>query len=71
MNLVLFVNIKNVGNGLRLTKPLINRLRLDYEVEINLLQNSLIVRALVEIFSRLTFLKALSRAKGMFCRLIW
>ena len=45
MDFVLFVNIKNVRCGLWLTKPPINRLRLDYEVKINRLQNSLIMRA--------------------------
>ena len=39
--------IKNVRCGLWLTKPPINLLRLDYEVGINRLQNSLIVRALL------------------------
>ena len=36
-----------------MTEPPINRLRLDYEVKINRLQNSLIVRALIPIYIRM------------------
>ena len=50
MNLVLFANIKKVKTGLWLAKPLINWLRLDYEADINRLQNSLIVRDLKKTY---------------------
>ena len=45
----MYVTIKKVRISLRLTKPQNNLIRLDYEAEINQLQNSLTVRALIEI----------------------
>ena len=49
MSFILYVTIKKVRISLQLTKPQNNLIRLDYEAEINQLQNSLTVRALIEI----------------------